>query len=187
MILCDTEASQLFRTRQSSGTAGSRLHPRHIVCMLLSCRLMSSGYQCIVCSIAFRGRFTGPFSAHGAQGASCMITWGSLSPGVLNVQKDMAFLDEDLPQDAEELTTRIKEVGKEASQLRRQQQPMVPGSPEFVELKTQIDQVADLRDRLINQKTNVLAGTKIVSRLTATGRARQLVSDDEHRTSACSL
>lgn len=104
-------------------------------------------------------------------------------PALQNKDKD--FLDPELPDDETELTARIKEVGREHTDLRRQQETLVAESPEFLELKTQIDSVADLRDRLINQKTNVKAGAKIVSRLTATGRARQLVSDEEHLNSAC--
>lgn len=100
---------------------------------------------------------------------------------------DKGFLDPELPDDEQLLTQRIKDVGKEAAELRGKQAKLLADSPEFLELKTQIDKVADLRDRLINQKTNVQAGTKIVSRLTATGRARQLVSDDEHKVSTCSI
>lgn len=94
--------------------------------------------------------------------------------------KDKEFLDPELPQDEKQLTTRIKAVGKEVSDMRRELETLVVDSPEHVELKDRIDVQADLRDRLINQRTNVQAGTKIVSRLTATGRARQLVPDEEH-------
>lgn len=105
----------------------------------------------------------------------------------LQSKDDKGFLDPELPDDEQLLTQRIKDVGKEAAELRGKQAKLLADSPEFLELKTQIDKVADLRDRLINQKTNVQAGTKIVSRLTATGRARQLVSDDEHKVSTCSI
>lgn len=99
--------------------------------------------------------------------------------------KDKEFLDPELPQDEKQLTTRIKAVGKEVSDMRRELETLVVDSPEHVELKDRIDVQADLRDRLINQRTNVQAGTKIVSRLTATGRARQLVPDEEHIVSTC--
>lgn len=96
-------------------------------------------------------------------------------------------MDPELPHDEKELTARIKELNKETTDLSRRKETLIVDSPEFLDLKTQIDKVADLRDRLINQRTNVQAGTKIVSRLTATGRARQLVSDEEHRVSAYSI
>jgi hypothetical protein len=99
-------------------------------------------------------------------------------------KKEENFLDPDLPSDETELTARIKEVGREITDLRRRQETLVVGSPEYLELKTEGESLADLRDRLINQRTNVQAGTKIVSRLTATGRARQLVPDEEHLVSA---
>jgi hypothetical protein len=103
---------------------------------------------------------------------------------VLQKPKKENFLDPDLPSDEKELTERIRGVGKQHADTRRRQETLAVNSPEFLELKADLDKMADLRDRLINQKTNVQAGTKIVSRLTATGRARQLVSDEEHRVSA---
>lgn len=92
-------------------------------------------------------------------------------------------MDPELPDDEQEITARIKGVGKESTDMRKRQETLKKNSPEYLELQTKLDELADLRDRLINQKTNVQAGTKIISRLTATGRARQLVPDEEHRTS----
>jgi hypothetical protein len=100
-------------------------------------------------------------------------------------EREKTFLDPELPQTEDELVRQIKNLNKQHGELRRKQEQLGDSSQaEWLEMSTQMEELISLRDRMTTQKTNLLAGTKIVSRLTATGRARQLVSDEEHVTSA---
>lgn len=102
------------------------------------------------------------------------------------------FLDPELPTKPENITAALKDLDKttrnqtiQATRLKkiRFSKNIEEPTKEEVELDNQIEAADEMRDRLQTQLTNAKAGTKVVSRLEATGVARQIVPDEEHRLS----
>jgi hypothetical protein len=102
------------------------------------------------------------------------------------------FLDPGLPQTEEELKADIQKANSlvqatsnklEAMKSARFRKGVEVEPPEEAEVRIALAEQEELRQKLILQQTNIRAGTRVVSRLEATGRARQLVPDAEHQLS----
>jgi hypothetical protein len=96
-----------------------------------------------------------------------------------------SFLDPELPKTEHEVISRMRVVNSEQVQLRKivDSQISEADSPDAISASTRLQAVLDLKDRLQLQLTHIRAGRHIVSRLSATGRARQLLPDDAHKLS----
>eukprot|EP00892_Ulva_mutabilis_P010571 jgi/Ulvmu1/7887/UM004_0118.1 len=94
------------------------------------------------------------------------------------------FLDEELPQTIPEIQKEVQALNKESKGLRdvMQQPQWNASSPDGVNVTERQEAIMAMRERLQQQMLHIKAGRKIVNRLEATGRARQLVPDSEHIT-----
>jgi hypothetical protein len=99
------------------------------------------------------------------------------------------FLDPELPTTTNEVDILVKENNErlhkasfELARLRRLRfaQGVEQATEEEMALDKSMQEYDKQRERLNTQLTNIKAGTKVVSRLEATGRSRQLLADEDH-------
>lgn len=111
---------------------------------------------------------------------------GSVTQSIVQEAEADKFLDEELPQTIPEIQKEVQELNKESKGLREvmQQPDWNASSPEGTNVTERQEAIMAMRERLQQQMLHIKAGRKIVNRLEATGRARQLVPDSEHITSA---
>ena len=107
-----------------------------------------------------------------------------------------SFLDAGLPQTEDEIKAEmqntnqaIRTTSSQLTQLKqaRFRRGVEVEPPEEAEVRIALAEHEARRTKLMLQVTNLRAGTKVVSRLEATGRARQLLPDEEHQLSALFL
>lgn len=99
------------------------------------------------------------------------------------------FLDKDLPQDLDKCKAERDKEAEKVRQLRRDVEKAATArfrknsdkqTSKEKSLRKKLEDARSKHERLQEQERFLQAGTKVVSRLEATGRARQLQSDEEH-------
>jgi hypothetical protein len=103
------------------------------------------------------------------------------------------FLDSKLPKTAEKVRKAVDKVKLQIAEARGHVEQlgrdrMAKGANEMVPQETKarqkLEELQQYHERLLTQERFLRAGTRVVSRLEATGRARQLMTDEEHALSA---